>query len=130
MILAIQTAGPTTVIYMLDNAGCIIATKSWESARQLADELLGVLQAFLTDNSADFNALSGIIVYSGPGSFTSLRIGHTVINALGSQLKIPVIGTRGDNWLSEGVISLPRVAVGVIAMPFYGAEPNITRPKG
>ena len=129
MILALQTAGPTTYIYMVDVAGAVTATRQWESARQLADELLGTLAEFLAQNKTGFNGLTGIIIFSGPGSFTSLRIGHTVANALASQLGIPVVGAAGEQWIIEGAKALPDTSVGVIAMPVYGAEANVTRPK-
>ena len=129
MTLALQTAGPTTFIYIVDAAGNVTSSLEWISARQLADELLGKLTDFLTENNMDFKGLNGIIIFSGPGSFTSLRIGHAVVNALASQLSIPVVGTSGDNWISAGAKTLAKTPVGVIAMPFYGSEPNISRPK-
>jgi tRNA threonylcarbamoyladenosine biosynthesis protein TsaB len=130
MILALRTAGPTTFMNLIDSTGAVIAAREWESARQLADELIGTLTEFLVQNSTDFTGLAGIIIFSGPGSFTSLRIGHTVVNALASNLGIPVVGTGGDQWITEGTKALTRTPVGVIAMPFYGAEAHVTRPKG
>ncbi len=129
MILALQTAGPTTYIYIVDAAGTVISAREWESARRLADELLGTLAEFLAQNGTDFNGLTGIIIFSGPGSFTSLRIGHTVVNALASQLKIPVAGTDGERWIIDGAKALPETPVGVIAMPVYGSEAHVTKPK-
>jgi len=129
MTLALQTAGPTTFIYIVDAAGSITATREWESARQLADELLETLVDFLAQNGTSFKGLTGIIIFSGPGSFTSLRIGHTVVNTLAEQLEIPVVGVGGDNWIIDGAKALPDTQVGVIAMPVYGAEANVTRPK-
>ena len=129
MILALRTAGPMTSMYIVDAAGVVTSTRQWESARHLADELLDTLAEFLAQNKTEFNGLTGIIIFSGPGSFTSLRIGHTVANALASQLEIPVVGAGGEQWIIEGAKALPDTLVGVIAMPVYGAEANVTRPK-
>lgn len=129
MILALRTAGPTTYIHIVDAVGAVTATREWESARQLADELLGTLTEFLTQNGTDLTGLTGIIIFSGPGSFTSLRIGHTVVNALAAHLGIPVAGAGGEQWIIDGAKLLPGTPAGVIAMPFYGAEANVTRPK-
>lgn len=129
MIIALQTAGPTTFMYAFDKQDHELMTCTWESGRELSDNLLDKLKKFLTDCGTDITGLTGIIIYSGPGSFTSLRIGHTVVNALAAHLKIPVVGASGDNWRIEGLKAVPHAPIGVIAMPFYGAEANVTRSK-
>lgn len=129
MILALHTSGTTTYLHVVAPDGAVLSDRQWDSGRQLADELLDVLRDLLNDNGTDFTGLTGIIIFSGPGSFTSLRIGHTVANALAAQLGIPVVGTGGEDWIATGIAALPHAKTGVIAMPFYGAEANITRPK-
>ena len=42
----------------------------------------------------DFKDLDGIEVETGPGSFTGLRVGVSVANALGFELDIPVNGKK------------------------------------
>jgi tRNA threonylcarbamoyladenosine biosynthesis protein TsaB len=102
---------------------------SWESGRQLSDELLSRLTSLLQEHGHQFSDLTGIIIFSGPGSFTSLRIGHTVVNALADSLGIPVTGATGDDWLTKGQAAIPSVKPGVPALPHYGAEANITKPR-
>jgi tRNA threonylcarbamoyladenosine biosynthesis protein TsaB len=132
MILALQTAGPVTSIWLFDaqkqpDPGK--PTLVWESGRDLATELLGKITTLLRRHDADIRNLEAIVVFSGPGSFTSLRIGHTVANALADSLGIKVVGAMGDGWLADGLAALADAKVGVIAMPVYGSEPNITKPK-
>lgn len=129
MILAANTAGTTTELWLLSKAGEQVAHETWESGRALADELLGRLEQFLQAYDAAFTDLTGLVIFSGPGSFTSLRIGHTVFNALADSLGIPVVSTPGEDFLAAGVSMLPSAKAGVPALPHYGAEANVTPPK-
>jgi tRNA threonylcarbamoyladenosine biosynthesis protein TsaB len=124
MILALRPDGPTTHIGILP--GKLI---EWESQRRLADELLGRIRDLAKAQDKTINDLTGIVIYSGPGSFTSLRIGHTVANALAESLNIPIVGTQGDDWLEAGQKALSKAKAGEPVWPFYGAEANVTRPK-
>jgi len=56
----------------------------------LSQKLLLLIDHFLKDNHQSFKNLHNIIIYSGPGSYTSLRIGISVANALAFGLDIPV----------------------------------------
>jgi tRNA threonylcarbamoyladenosine biosynthesis protein TsaB len=139
MILALKTADHTTQIWILaasvseptpaGNGETPDPDLNWESGRQLSDELLTRITGLLQDRDIELTALTGIVIFSGPGSFTSLRIGHTVANALADSLNLPVTGAAGDNWLASGLAELSATKPGVPALPIYGSEANITRPK-
>jgi tRNA threonylcarbamoyladenosine biosynthesis protein TsaB len=130
MILALKTDGPTTSLWLVDGKVPSQPTAEWDSGRELADGLLGWLTDRLAEHKLETGDFTGFIIFSGPGSFTSLRIGHTVINALADGLGVPVVGTRGDDWIPQGIDALKTTPAGRPALPFYGAEANITRPTG
>ena len=46
----------------------------WAAERNLARDMLAYLRDRLAENEASFADISGIGVFRGPGSFTSLRI--------------------------------------------------------
>jgi tRNA threonylcarbamoyladenosine biosynthesis protein TsaB len=131
MILALQAAGPVTSMWLIKSSSELATepTLVWESGRQLATELLGKITTILRQHDAELGDLTGIIIFSGPGSFTSLRIGHTVVNTLADALNVPVAGAMGDDWLSDGLHQLATPKPGSIALPVYGAEANITKQK-
>ena len=132
MILALHAAGPTTLIWFFERPEDIQHLPEpyiWQSGRDLSFELLGKITTLARQRDRDIGNFTGIVVFSGPGSFTSLRIGHTVANALADSLEIPVVGALGDDWLSDGVSRLETAPIGQPVMPFYGAEPNITQAK-
>ena len=129
MILTIHTALIESAIGLIKVDGSVIASQKWESGRSLSDDLLGRITKLVTTNKSELKDLTGIIIFSGPGSFTSLRIGHTIANALADGLGIPVIGTLGKDWIQKGVMDLKTSSFKEPALPFYGSEPNITMPS-
>jgi tRNA A37 threonylcarbamoyladenosine modification protein TsaB len=135
MILALATPDHQTRMWLFAASSASmaspkpIATLEWESGRALSDQLLARITTFLADNSAKLEDLTGILLLSGPGSFTSLRIGHAIGNALADSLQIPIRGLQGENWLYQGLSSIKDAPIGIPALPHYGAEANITRPK-
>lgn len=101
----------------------------WEAHRQLADTIHKKIIELLHRNSLELNDLAGIICFKGPGSFTGLRIGASVANALGYSLCIPVVGMLGDQWEDNGTKSLLAGENHKTVVPEYGGEANITLPK-
>jgi tRNA threonylcarbamoyladenosine biosynthesis protein TsaB len=131
MILALETAGATTraKLYADPQNPEPIASLEWESGRELSDQLLGRLTELVQSHGAQLTDLTGIVIFSGPGSFTSLRIGHTTANALADSLGIPVVGVQGEDWLAAGRRQLATAKPGHPALPHYGSEAHITKPK-
>lgn len=129
MLLGIKTDSPVTELYLYDDKGKRVDQMSWESGRGLARGLLAKLDEFLRFNSKSTQDLTGLFVYQGPGSFTGLRIGVTVMNTLAYSLSIPVVGSRGDEWLKESVDSLLTGSDDRVVLPFYGADARVTSPN-
>ncbi len=126
MILAIRTDSPEAYIILLGDDANIASEKKWPAGRQLADQLLEEIKTLI---KGDWQSLTGLIVFTGPGSFTGLRIGITVANTIAYGQKMPIVGTSGEDWLKEGVLLLAEGVDHKVVLPEYGAEPNITPPK-
>jgi len=129
MIIALRTDSTKALLSLLSPSGKIIQSKDWEAGRQLSVQLPAAIDQILSDSDATFDDLTGIIVYEGPGSFTGLRIGITIVNAVAHEQNIPIVGSTGDNWIDRGLEKLIAAKPGVIVMPVYGGEANITKPK-
>lgn len=126
MYLAIRSDKATAEVYILTATGEITTKKVWDADRELARDLPGVIDGLLQN---DYKVLTGVIVYRGPGSFTGLRIGANVANAISYAQDIPIVGTNGETWLAKGVERLNAGQNDKIALPEYGAAPHITPPK-
>jgi tRNA threonylcarbamoyladenosine biosynthesis protein TsaB len=129
MILALKTADFSTTLELYRPDGSLSGELHWESGRELSAQLLTRIQELLRGSQAQLRDLQGIIVFSGPGSFTSLRIGHSVANSLADSLAIPIVGAAGSHWQTDGLAALPKAKSGRPALPIYGAEAHITKPK-
>ncbi|KKU92479.1 MAG: Universal protein YeaZ [Microgenomates group bacterium GW2011_GWA1_48_10] len=65
-----------------------------ESGTQHSQVVLPMIMELLKAQSSKLQAITEIEVNPGPGSFTGLRVGAAIANALGYALKIPVNGKR------------------------------------
>jgi len=131
MIMALKTADFTTHVFLYDRLDSPkpLGSLEWESGRQLSEQLLAKLESFMKEHDAVWSDLTGLIVFSGPGSFTSLRIGHATFNALADSLGIPVVGAAGDDWQRHGLAIVKSAKLGFPAVPQYGSDAHITMPK-
>ena len=109
MKMYLDTSTPTT-IFKLDDQ-----TYEWESGRNLAEQLHAFIRDKLAEQGKTWTDLEEITFMSGPGSFTGLRIGAAVVNALASELDIPLYNHHGEKVQ--------------IILPDYGRAANITAPK-
>jgi len=128
MILALRSDKPEAELYLFDD-GKKVAEIKWEAHRELADTLLSKIKEILVNNNIADKDITGIIMHTGEGSFTGLRIGTTVANAMSYSLGVPIVATEGDNWISEGLGKITSSKPGNLVVPKYNSEPNISQPK-
>lgn len=93
MILRINTKDPKVAKVAVKNGSKVIRelTKKNEYGSQV---LLPLVTKLLDRENLTFQDLKGIEVETGPGSFTGIRIGVSVANALAYSLNIPVNGKK------------------------------------
>jgi len=108
MKLYLDTSTPETIL-KLDNHEYRYTFKN-----DLAEKLLEFIKDKLKENHQTWQDLTEITFMSGPGSFTGLRIGATVVNTLASELSIPLYDHHGKKQQ--------------IILPEYGRPANIGKP--
>ena len=62
----------------------------WLGNRNQSMDLLPKIDNLLKKNKISFDQIKGVVVVNGPGSYTGIRIGVSVANALGLALNVPV----------------------------------------
>ncbi len=127
MIILIDTSASTCCLTLI--SGRERTSYEWGAGRTLARYLLGFLRDKLKERSATFQDISGIGVMKGPGSFTGLRIGMTVMNTLADSLSVPIVGEQGEGWQTRALERLKLGQDDQIILPKYGSEAHTTKPR-
>jgi tRNA threonylcarbamoyladenosine biosynthesis protein TsaB len=92
-VLAIDTALAACSAAVLDTAnGGIIAQESLPMVRGHAEALMPLLARVVKTSGLGFSDLERVVVTTGPGSFTGLRVGISAARGLGVATNIPVVG--------------------------------------
>lgn len=98
MILYINTKDQKLVIVSLKEKEKLL--KSLSQKNEYGSQvLLPLIMKLLQPTTYNLKTLKGIEVETGSGSFTGLRVGVSVANALGFALNIPVNGKKFETEL-------------------------------
>lgn len=132
IILALRTDKPQAELYMYKGKEQIAEMK-WPAHRELSSTLHKKIEELLQGQplleELSLQAVGGIVCFKGPGSFTGLRIGLTVANALAYAQNIPIVARKGEDWLKKGINDLASGKTDKIATPFYDRPAAISLPK-
>ncbi|WP_339857999.1 tRNA (adenosine(37)-N6)-threonylcarbamoyltransferase complex dimerization subunit type 1 TsaB [Pseudohongiella acticola] len=88
-LLAIDTAADICSVALVQDS--VQIKRSGSVVRKHANDVLPMVQALLDESSLRLSQLDAIVIVSGPGSFTGLRIGAAVAQGLAFGVDIPVI---------------------------------------
>jgi tRNA threonylcarbamoyl adenosine modification protein YeaZ len=128
-LLALDTSTTTIVVAVGDVDGSVLAAEAFEGRYRHSQELLPAVVRILERAQVRLPDLAGIVVGTGPGAFTGLRVGIATAKTLAHELGCPVVGIPSSSallaavdgaevlWLPSG----PRDRVAVVA----GAEPVV-----
>ncbi len=128
LIVAIRTDKPEAELYLYNDKKQIGQLK-WQAHRGLSNTLHKQINKLLTLQGLSLQQVEGIVCFKGPGSFTGLRIGLTVGNALAYAQNIPIVAKRGENWLKAGIKDLLDGKNEKIVTPYYNRPAATTPPR-
>ena len=102
-LLAIDTATSQVVIAAGTPTGEVIASRSAPAEHRHGERLLAMIDALVAETGLDLAALDGVVVGTGPGAFTGLRVGLATAKTLAHELGVPIAGvSTGEALLSAG----------------------------
>jgi len=103
-LLAIDTATSQVVVAAGTPAGDVLASRSVPAEHRHGERLLAMIDALVGETNLDLAALGGVIVGTGPGAFTGLRVGLATAKTLAHELGVSIAGVAtGDALLFAGV---------------------------
>jgi tRNA threonylcarbamoyladenosine biosynthesis protein TsaB len=127
-ILVLRTDKPEAELYIYDGDKKLAELK-WQAHLKLAETLNFKIEEILDLSSISYDSLDAIAIYKGPGSFTGLRIGMSVANAIAYAQNIPIAAKSGDDWIKQSIQDLQSGQNDKIAIPEYGGPAYTTKPK-
>jgi tRNA threonylcarbamoyl adenosine modification protein YeaZ len=122
-ILALDTATTVAVVALGDLDGALLAETSWTAGHRHGEELLVRIDRVLAEAGTGLPELHAIVVGTGPGAFTGLRVGLATAKGLAHGLGIPIVGVSTGIALLNALASGTSTPLGSFAL-FLPAGPS------
>jgi tRNA threonylcarbamoyl adenosine modification protein YeaZ len=108
-LLAIDTALEACSVAVLDGEGTAarLTSASEVLGRGHAERLMGMIGEVMAEAGTVFSALDRIVVTTGPGSFTGLRVGLSAARGIALVVRAPAVGVSTLAALAEEARLLP-----------------------
>ncbi|MFE1950525.1 MULTISPECIES: tRNA (adenosine(37)-N6)-threonylcarbamoyltransferase complex dimerization subunit type 1 TsaB [Streptomyces] len=91
LLLALDTATPAVTVALHDGTS-VVAESGQVDARRHGELLLPAVDRVLREAGTGLDAVTGIVVGTGPGPYTGLRVGLMTADTFGLALGVPVHG--------------------------------------
>jgi tRNA threonylcarbamoyladenosine biosynthesis protein TsaB len=102
-LLVIDTATTRAVIALGTPSGELLEARDWVAGYRHGEELLERIQGLLADRGMAPADLGGLVVGTGPGAFTGLRVGIATAKGLAHALRLPIAGVATGSALLAAV---------------------------
>jgi tRNA threonylcarbamoyl adenosine modification protein YeaZ len=122
-LLAIDTAGSQVVIATGSPAGIVDGVSTWTAGHRHGETLLPSIGRILGEQNIRRSRLAGVIVGTGPGAFTGLRVGLATAKGIAHGLGIPLVGVS----TAEALIAASAVERAVLLLPAGPSDRLIVR---
>lgn len=91
-LLAIDTATSRIVVAAGDSSGVLIRAIEGPAGHRHGERLLRAVEQLLAETGLERDDLAGIVVGTGPGAFTGLRVGLATAKTLAHAMDRPIAG--------------------------------------
>jgi len=101
-ILAIDSATTRVVVAVGTLAGALIDATEWPAGYRHGETLLPTIAALLERLDLTPASVAAIVVGTGPGAFTGLRVGIATAKGMAHALGVPLVGVSTADGLLKG----------------------------
>jgi tRNA threonylcarbamoyladenosine biosynthesis protein TsaB len=129
VLLAMDTATTRIVLAFGTADGVPVAVTSWPAGYRHGETLLPAIEQLLADGGIDRSQIAAIVVGTGPGAFTGLRVGIATAKGLAHGLGRPIVGMPTGAALlaaAERVADVP-AGHGVLLLPAGPSDRIVVR---
>jgi len=91
-LLAIDTATSQVVVAAAALDGTLLGATTWAAGRTHGAQLLPAVGRLHAEANLRRSRIRGVIVGTGPGAFTGLRVGLATAKAIAHELGVPIVG--------------------------------------
>jgi tRNA threonylcarbamoyl adenosine modification protein YeaZ len=117
-LLGFDTATSRIVVAAAALDGTPLAVSTWVAGRTHGAQLLPAIGRLTGEANLRRSRIRGVIVGTGPGAFTGLRVGIATAKALAHELGVPIVG------VSTGTALLEASGTGPSGLLLLPAGPN------
>jgi tRNA threonylcarbamoyl adenosine modification protein YeaZ len=129
-LLAIDTATSVAVVALGDGQGRLIAEEPWVAGYRHGEELLPRIRRLLASSNVAMPDLTAIVVGTGPGAFTGLRVGIATAKGLAHALGCAIIGVSSGEALIDAAADAVEAAAEGAPAPAGGRPIALLLPAG
>ncbi len=107
-ILALDTATSRCIVATASPAGVLDGVTTWPAGYRHGETLLPTIGRTLGEQNIRRSRLTAIVVGTGPGAFTGLRVGLATAKTLAASLGIPLVGVSTGEALLVAAATVDR----------------------
>jgi tRNA threonylcarbamoyl adenosine modification protein YeaZ len=120
-ILAIDCATTQVVVASGTPSGIIDGLTTWPAGYRHGETLVPTIRRFLGEQNIRRSRLTAIVVGTGPGAFTGLRVGLATAKGLAHGLRLPLVGIS----TAQALLAVPALPSGSVLLLPAGPSDRI-----
>lgn len=125
-ILAIDCATTRVLVASGGTDGVIDGLTTWPAGYRHGETLVPTIQRFLGEQNLRRSRLVAIVVGTGPGAFTGLRVGIATAKGLAHGLRLPIVGIS----TAEALLAVPALPAGSVLLLPAGPSDRLLVRRG
>ncbi len=128
--LLIDTATTRAVVALGAPDGSLRAQRGWSAGYRHGEELLERIGGLLADTDVALADLGAVVVGTGPGAFTGLRVGIATAKGLAHALALPIVGVATGTALLDAAAAGLQGDVRLVLLQPAGPNDRVLLRRG